>query len=303
MPSERAQRRRLERRVSVDSVPSAPTNVTATSFANTQSVVTWTAPASNGSTITKYTVTSQPGGCTCTTPGATTCTVSGLDQRHRYTFTVTATNGIGYRPASAPSAHRPRRRPPRAHRPASPPPRTPTPSRWCRGRRPPPTAEPRSPATPSPPAGVARPAPPATTSVHGHRADQRHQLHLHRHRHQRLGHRAGLGGLGGRHPGARRRAPPPACHRHLVRQQPVAVSWTAPASNGGRPITSYTVTSSTGGQTCTTTGHHHLHGHRPDQRHQLHLHRHRHQRRRDRAGLGGVGRRSSRRPSRAPPPA
>src|SRR5664280_592483 len=32
------------------------------------------------------------------------------------------------------------------------------------------------------------------------------------------------------------------------------VSWTAPASDGGSPITGYTVTASPGGQTCTTTG-------------------------------------------------
>jgi hypothetical protein len=33
-----------------------------------------------------------------------------------------------------------------------------------------------------------------------------------------------------------------------------AVSWSAPVSDGGSPITSYTVTASHGGQTCTTTG-------------------------------------------------
>ncbi len=33
-----------------------------------------------------------------------------------------------------------------------------------------------------------------------------------------------------------------------------SVSWTAPADNGGRPVTGYTVTASPGGRTCTTTG-------------------------------------------------
>ena len=34
----------------------------------------------------------------------------------------------------------------------------------------------------------------------------------------------------------------------------VTVSWTAPASTGGSPITGYTVTAAPGGQTCSTTG-------------------------------------------------
>ena len=87
--------------------PNAPTGVTATSNANAQSVVSWTAPFNGGATITKYTVTSS-GGQTCTsttpTPAATTCTVTGLTNGTSYTFTVTATNVDGTSAASAPSA-------------------------------------------------------------------------------------------------------------------------------------------------------------------------------------------------------
>ena len=69
-----------------------PPAVRATSNANTQSVVSWTAPASNGgATITAYTATSSPGGFTCTT-ATTSCTVTGLTNGTSYTFTVTATN-------------------------------------------------------------------------------------------------------------------------------------------------------------------------------------------------------------------
>ncbi len=91
--------------VPANTVPGAPTAVNATSYANTQSVVSWTAAASNGSALTKYTVTSS-GGQTCTTANGTTtnCTVTGLTNGVAYTFTVTATNGIGTGPASAPSA-------------------------------------------------------------------------------------------------------------------------------------------------------------------------------------------------------
>jgi prepilin-type N-terminal cleavage/methylation domain-containing protein len=84
-------------------VPGAPTGVSATSNQNTQSVVSWTAPASNGSPITAYTVTSSPGSFTCTTTGATSCTVTGLTNGTSYTFTATATNSVGTGPASLPS--------------------------------------------------------------------------------------------------------------------------------------------------------------------------------------------------------
>ena len=69
-----------------------------------------------------------------------------------------------------------------------------------------------------------------------------------------------------------------------------AVSWTAPASNGGAGISKYTVTSSTGSKTCTDLDPagrpgHDLHGDWPDQRNELHVHRDRHQRQWDQRGF------------------
>ena len=85
--------------------PGIPLNVTATSNADAQSVVSWTAPASNGGTaVTGYTVTATPGGSTCTSTTVLTCTVTGLTNGTSYTFTVAATNTAGTSTPSAPSA-------------------------------------------------------------------------------------------------------------------------------------------------------------------------------------------------------
>jgi len=83
-------------------VPGAPTIVSATTGANASSVISWAAPASNGATITGYTVTSSPDGITATTNG-TGVTVSGLTNGRSYTFTVKATNSAGEGPDSIPS--------------------------------------------------------------------------------------------------------------------------------------------------------------------------------------------------------
>ncbi|MBS2022738.1 MAG: fibronectin type III domain-containing protein, partial [Deltaproteobacteria bacterium] len=87
--------------------PFAPTGVSGTR-GNGQVTVTWTAPGNNGSAITGYTVTASPGGntsnVTCSPSCATTSTVTGLTNGTSYTFTVTATNVIGTGPASAASA-------------------------------------------------------------------------------------------------------------------------------------------------------------------------------------------------------
>jgi Domain of unknown function (DUF1929)/Fibronectin type III domain len=88
--------------------PAAPLGVTATA-ASHSAVVNWSAPASNGSPITSYTVTPYIGSAAQATtvvtgaPPTATATVTGLTNGTAYTFTVTATNGVGTGPASTPS--------------------------------------------------------------------------------------------------------------------------------------------------------------------------------------------------------
>jgi len=81
------------------SVPGAPTAVTATA-GDGQVTVSWTAPASQGtSAITSYTATASPGGASCTST-STSCVITGLANGTTYSVTVTASNVIG---ASGPS--------------------------------------------------------------------------------------------------------------------------------------------------------------------------------------------------------
>ena len=89
--------------VAIVGVPGAPTGVSA-SPGSEQATVTFTAPASDGSSaVTGYTVTASPGGATASC-AASPCTVTGLTAWQAYTFTVAAANAIGASPASSPSA-------------------------------------------------------------------------------------------------------------------------------------------------------------------------------------------------------
>ncbi|HUR56486.1 MAG TPA: tail fiber protein, partial [Opitutaceae bacterium] len=82
--------------------PGAPTIGVATA-GDTQATVTFTAPAiTGGSAITGYTATASPGGATATGAGSP-LTVTGLTNGTGYTFTVRATNIAGAGASSAPS--------------------------------------------------------------------------------------------------------------------------------------------------------------------------------------------------------
>ena len=85
--------------------PTPPTNVVAAAISGsdtdatvtkgTLTRVSWTAAGTNGSAITKYTVTSTPAGGQCVTNGTTSCDIGGLTSDVAYVFTVVATNANG----------------------------------------------------------------------------------------------------------------------------------------------------------------------------------------------------------------
>ena len=115
--------------VIIPTVPSAPTNVSASVNTSTGLLaVSWTDPSNGGSAITGYNITPSPAcsGCTYTTlsgPSVASVSITGANPGTSYTFTVSATNEIGTSNSSTASnsvtapnvpVHRPsaQRRPP-----------------------------------------------------------------------------------------------------------------------------------------------------------------------------------------------
>ncbi|HUZ40712.1 MAG TPA: fibronectin type III domain-containing protein, partial [Acidimicrobiales bacterium] len=86
--------------------PDAPSSVSAVP-GDTLVTVTWVAPTSSAgsSAVTGYTVTSLPGGFTCTVndPSSTSCVVPGLTNGTPYTFTVVANSSSGSSASGGPS--------------------------------------------------------------------------------------------------------------------------------------------------------------------------------------------------------
>ncbi|MEI8126454.1 MAG: fibronectin type III domain-containing protein [Actinomycetota bacterium] len=83
-------------------VPDPPVNPIAVSD-DGRTAISWTSPTfTGGRAITSYTVTSEPGGFTCTT-STLTCTITGLTNGVTYVFAVIATNEIGDSTLSLPS--------------------------------------------------------------------------------------------------------------------------------------------------------------------------------------------------------
>jgi hypothetical protein len=88
--------------------PAQVTGVSATAGSG-GATVSWTAPSNGGSPITSYTITPYIGSIAQTAtvvsgaPPGTSTTITGLTNGTAYTFTVAATNGVGTGPASAAS--------------------------------------------------------------------------------------------------------------------------------------------------------------------------------------------------------
>ncbi len=243
--------------------PGAPTGLVATP-GNGQVGLTWVAPASTGgSPITGYTATASPGGATCTAGGSTfNCTVTGLTNGTPYTFTVVAANAVGPGPASAPASATPVAPPPPPTAPGAPTGLVATPGNgqvgltWVA-----PASTGGSPITgytaTASPGGATCTAGGSTfnCTVTGLTSGTPYTFTV-------VAANAVGPGPASAPASATPVAPPPpptapGAPTGLVATPgngQVGLTWVAPASTGGSPITGYTATASPGGATCTAGG-------------------------------------------------
>jgi hypothetical protein len=231
--------------------PGQPTGVAATP-GDAQAMVSWNAPANGGSVITGYSVLSTPQNLTCTTTTATSCAVAGLTNGTTYTFAVTAINGIGPGVPSSPS---------NAVTPAAPPtkPAAPTSVTATAGN----AQATVSWTAPAQDGGAAissytvtstpegKTCTTATTSctVTGLTNGTQYRFTV------TATNSVGTGPASAQSNPVTPTGPPgpPTGVTATAGNGEATVSWTAPSSNGGSPITGYTVTSSTGAKSCSTT--------------------------------------------------
>jgi hypothetical protein len=229
--------------------PGAPTLNSATP-GNGLVALGWSAPDSDGgSAITGYTATASPGGATCSTVGALTCSVSGLTNGTSYSFTVTATNAVGTGPASNAVSATP------GTVPGAPTLTTATPGNgqisltWTAPSSNGGSAITGYTATASPGGETCSTGGAVSCTINGLTNGTAYTVTV------VAANVAGSGPPSNSLSATPRTTPgAPTLNSATPGNAQVTLAWTAPASNGGSPITGYTATASPGGATCTTSG-------------------------------------------------
>jgi hypothetical protein len=227
--------------------PGAPQGLSATP-GNAQATLSWAAPASDGgSAILSYTATASPSGATCTTAG-TSCTITGLANGTSYSFTVTATNAVGTGPASTPATATPATVPGAPQGVGATPGNSQVTVSWAAPASDGGSAILSYTATASP-GGASCTTAATGCTIAGLTNGTTYSITV------TATNAVGTGPAST--PATATPATVPGAPQSLnatPSSGQVALSWAAPASDGGSAILSYTVTANPGGATCTTAG-------------------------------------------------